>query len=121
VAATRKLCTKHAPSSKTECGHLNGGKSKAVTYAFPPGYRENAEEEEDYRITKQPSIKNKIISIVCLATISSYSVHLATNIHKTNNWTAVLLKMQRRVREIYNHNRQSAKMRTINADNQINK
>jgi hypothetical protein len=25
-----------------ECGHLNGGKSKAVTYAFPPGYRENA-------------------------------------------------------------------------------
>jgi hypothetical protein len=29
-----------------ECGHLNGGKSKAVTYAFPPGYRENAEEEE---------------------------------------------------------------------------
>jgi hypothetical protein len=34
-------------SSKTECGHLNGGKSKAVTYAFPPGYRENAEEEEE--------------------------------------------------------------------------
>jgi hypothetical protein len=29
-----------------EYGHLNGGKSKAVTYAFPPGYRENAEEEE---------------------------------------------------------------------------
>jgi hypothetical protein len=24
----------------------NGGKSKAVTYAFPPGYRENAEEED---------------------------------------------------------------------------
>jgi hypothetical protein len=35
---------KHAPSPKSECGHLNGGKSKAVTYAFPPGYRENAEE-----------------------------------------------------------------------------
>jgi hypothetical protein len=34
-------------TSKTECGHLNGGKSKAVTYAFPPGYRENAEEEEE--------------------------------------------------------------------------
>jgi hypothetical protein len=34
-------------SPKSECGHLNGGKSKAVTYAFPPGYRENAEEEED--------------------------------------------------------------------------
>jgi hypothetical protein len=34
-------------SPKTECGHLNGGKSKAVTYAFPPGYRENAEEEEE--------------------------------------------------------------------------
>jgi hypothetical protein len=31
----------------SECGHLNGGKSKAVTYAFPPGYRENAEEEEE--------------------------------------------------------------------------
>jgi hypothetical protein len=26
---------------------LNGGKLKAVTYAFPPGYRENAEEEEE--------------------------------------------------------------------------
>jgi hypothetical protein len=37
----------HLASSKTECGHLNGGKSKAVTYAFPPGYRENAEEEEE--------------------------------------------------------------------------
>jgi hypothetical protein len=47
VPATRKRCTKHAPSSKTECGHINGGKSKAVTYAFPPGYRENAEEEEE--------------------------------------------------------------------------
>jgi hypothetical protein len=47
VPATRKHCTKHAPSSKTECGHLNGGKSKAVTYAFPPGYRENVEEEEE--------------------------------------------------------------------------
>jgi hypothetical protein len=47
VPATRKHCTKHAPSSKTECGNLNGGKSKAVTYAFPPGYRENAEEEEE--------------------------------------------------------------------------
>jgi hypothetical protein len=47
VPATRKRCTKHAPSSKTECGHLNGGKSKAVKYAFPPGYRENAEEEEE--------------------------------------------------------------------------
>jgi hypothetical protein len=33
-----------------ECGHLNGGKSKAVTYAFPPGYRENAEEEEEQRM-----------------------------------------------------------------------
>jgi hypothetical protein len=42
VPATRKYCTKHAPSPKSECGHLNGGKSKAVTYAFPPGYRENA-------------------------------------------------------------------------------
>jgi hypothetical protein len=29
---------------------LNGGKSKAVTYAFPPGYRENAEEEEDQKV-----------------------------------------------------------------------
>jgi hypothetical protein len=47
VPATRKRCTKHAPSPKSECGHLNGGKSKAVTYAFPPGYRENAEEEEE--------------------------------------------------------------------------
>jgi hypothetical protein len=47
VPATRKLCTKHAPSSKTECGHLNGG--KAVTYAFPPGYRENTEEEEEQK------------------------------------------------------------------------
>jgi hypothetical protein len=45
VPATRKR-TKHAPSLKSECGHLNGGKSKAVTYAFPPGYRENAEEEK---------------------------------------------------------------------------
>jgi hypothetical protein len=36
---------------KTECGHLNGGKSKAVTYAFPPGYRENTEEEENAYIT----------------------------------------------------------------------
>jgi hypothetical protein len=35
-------------SPKSECGHLNGGKSKAVTYAFPPGYRENAEEEEEH-------------------------------------------------------------------------
>jgi hypothetical protein len=35
-------------SPKSECGHLNGGKSKEVTYAFPPGYRENAEEEEEY-------------------------------------------------------------------------
>jgi hypothetical protein len=26
-------------------------KSKAVTYAFPPGYRENAEEEEDFWFT----------------------------------------------------------------------
>jgi hypothetical protein len=32
---------------EVECGHLNGGKSKAVKYAFPPGYRENAEEEEE--------------------------------------------------------------------------
>jgi hypothetical protein len=47
VQATRKRCNKHAPSSKTECNHLNGGKSKAVTYAFPPGYKENAEEEEE--------------------------------------------------------------------------
>jgi hypothetical protein len=47
VPATRKHCTKHAPSPKSECGHLNGGKSKAVTCAFPPGYRENAEEEEE--------------------------------------------------------------------------
>jgi hypothetical protein len=47
VPATRERCTKHAPSPKSECGHLNGGKWKAVTYAFPPGYRENAEEEED--------------------------------------------------------------------------
>jgi hypothetical protein len=47
VPATRKRCTKHAPSPKSECGHLNGGKSKAVAYAFPPGYRENAEEEEE--------------------------------------------------------------------------
>jgi hypothetical protein len=30
-----------------ECGHLNGGKLNAVTYAFPPGYRENTEEEEE--------------------------------------------------------------------------
>jgi hypothetical protein len=28
-------------------GYFFGGKSKAVTYAFPPGYRENAEEEEE--------------------------------------------------------------------------
>jgi hypothetical protein len=34
-------------SPKSECGHLNGEKSKAVTNAFPPGYRENAEEEEE--------------------------------------------------------------------------
>jgi hypothetical protein len=47
VPATRKRCTKHAPSPKSECGHLNGGKLKAVTYAFSPGYRENAEEEEE--------------------------------------------------------------------------
>jgi hypothetical protein len=47
VPATRKRCTKHAPSPKSECGHLNGGKWKAVTYAFPPRYRENAEEEEE--------------------------------------------------------------------------
>jgi hypothetical protein len=47
VPATRKCCIKHAPSPKSECGHLNGGKSKAVTYAFPPGYRENAEEEKE--------------------------------------------------------------------------
>jgi hypothetical protein len=46
VPATRKRCTKHAPSPESECGHLNGGKSKAVTYAFPPGYRKNAEEED---------------------------------------------------------------------------
>jgi hypothetical protein len=54
VPATRKRCTKHTPSSKTECGHLNGGKSKAVTYAFPPGYRENAEEEEDFKMITKP-------------------------------------------------------------------
>jgi hypothetical protein len=44
-------------SSKTECGHLNGGKSKAVTYAFPPGYRENAEEEEVYMYDHFPHCK----------------------------------------------------------------
>jgi hypothetical protein len=47
VPATRKRCTKHAPSPKSECGHLNGGKSKAAIYSFPLGYRENAEEEEE--------------------------------------------------------------------------
>jgi hypothetical protein len=52
VPATRKRCTKHAPSPKSECGHLNGGKSKAITYAFPPGYRENAEEEEEVELRK---------------------------------------------------------------------
>jgi hypothetical protein len=41
----------HVLSPKSECGHLNGGKSKAVTYAFPPGYRENAEEEEEEDVT----------------------------------------------------------------------
>jgi hypothetical protein len=30
VPATRKRCTKHAPSPKSECDHLNGGKSKVV-------------------------------------------------------------------------------------------
>ena len=30
-----------------EYGHLNVGKLKAVTYALPPRYRENAEEEEE--------------------------------------------------------------------------
>jgi hypothetical protein len=65
VPATRKRCTKHAPSSKTECGHLNGGKSKAVTYAFPPGYRENAEEEEGSLdlISKKSYVNNKIKTI----------------------------------------------------------
>jgi hypothetical protein len=51
VPATRKRCTKHAPSPKSECGHLNGGKLKAVTYTFSPGYRENAEEEEEADIS----------------------------------------------------------------------
>jgi hypothetical protein len=49
VPATRKRCTKHAPFPKSECGYLNGGKSKAVTNAFP-GYRENAEEEENEKV-----------------------------------------------------------------------
>lgn len=31
VLATRKKRTKHAPSPKTECSHLNDGKSKVVT------------------------------------------------------------------------------------------
>jgi hypothetical protein len=48
-------------SSKTECGHLNGGKSKAVTYAFPPGYRENAEEEEE---AKQMALLDEAIQKV---------------------------------------------------------
>jgi hypothetical protein len=32
------------------------GNRKAVTYAFPPGYRENAEEEEDLKIPQNEEI-----------------------------------------------------------------
>jgi hypothetical protein len=65
VPATRKRCTKHAPSPKSECGHLNGRKSKAVTYAFPPGYRENAEEEEEEEEEELP-LSFTLISIISI-------------------------------------------------------
>jgi hypothetical protein len=86
VPATRKCCTKHAPSPKTECGHLNGGKSKAVIYAFPPGYRENAEEDyvargsmrdEHGREGTQASSNHFTIIRPCWCTSSSLlSLHL---------------------------------------------
>jgi hypothetical protein len=58
-----------------ECGHLNGGKSKAVIYAFPPGYRENAEEEEEEerKVNSLPPLGFEPVIFGMLAHLSNHS------------------------------------------------
>ena len=46
------------PSPKTECGRLWAGKLKAVTYAYTPRHKENAEEEEG-----RPASKDSVYAV----------------------------------------------------------